>query len=160
MSSHSSTSIIKFADDTVVLGLISNNDETAYLDEVERHTSYTHIQTDNLLKQPDHLQTHSQINYRHTDRSTTDTHSQIIYRHTQIHYRYTIRLSTDTKTDHLRHAQINYRHTQSDHLRTHTHTHTHTDQLQTHTDRSSTDPHQQLTVNDLLYVLKYLSICS
>ncbi len=36
---HSSTSIIKFADDTVVLGLISNNDETAYLDEVERLAS-------------------------------------------------------------------------------------------------------------------------
>ncbi len=33
VSSHSSTSIVKFADDTVVLGLISNNDETAYLDE-------------------------------------------------------------------------------------------------------------------------------
>ncbi len=33
MSSHSSTSIVKFADDTVVLGLISKNDETAYLDE-------------------------------------------------------------------------------------------------------------------------------
>ncbi len=29
VSSHSSTSIVKFADDTVVLGLISNNDETA-----------------------------------------------------------------------------------------------------------------------------------
>ncbi len=40
MSSHRSTSIIKFADDTVVLGLISNNDETAYLDEVERLTSW------------------------------------------------------------------------------------------------------------------------
>ncbi len=40
MSSHSSTSIVKFADDTVILGLISNNDETAYLDEVERHTSW------------------------------------------------------------------------------------------------------------------------
>ncbi len=39
VSSHSSTSIIKFADD-VVLGLISNNDETAYLDEVERLTSW------------------------------------------------------------------------------------------------------------------------
>ncbi len=36
MPYHSSTSIIRFADDTVVLGLISNNDETAYLDEVER----------------------------------------------------------------------------------------------------------------------------
>ncbi len=34
VSSHSSTSIVKFADDTVVLGLISNNDETAYLGEV------------------------------------------------------------------------------------------------------------------------------
>ncbi len=40
MSSHSSTSIIKFTDDTVVLGLINNNDETAYLDEVERLTSW------------------------------------------------------------------------------------------------------------------------
>ncbi len=40
MSSHSFTSIIKFADDTVVLGLIFNNDETAYLDEVERLTSW------------------------------------------------------------------------------------------------------------------------
>ncbi len=39
VSSHSSTSIIKFADDTVVLGLISNNDETAYLDKVEGLTS-------------------------------------------------------------------------------------------------------------------------
>ncbi len=40
VSSHSSTSIIQFADDTVVLGLINNNDETAYLDEVERLTSW------------------------------------------------------------------------------------------------------------------------
>ncbi len=40
VSSHSSTSFVKFADDTVVLGLISNNDETAYLDEVERLTSW------------------------------------------------------------------------------------------------------------------------
>ncbi len=40
MSSHCSTSIIKFADDTGVLGLINNNDETAYLDEVERLTSW------------------------------------------------------------------------------------------------------------------------
>ncbi len=40
MSSHSSTSIVKFADDTVVLGLIFNNDETAYLNEVERLTSW------------------------------------------------------------------------------------------------------------------------
>ncbi len=36
VSSHSSTSIITFADDTVVLGLISNNDETAYLGEVRK----------------------------------------------------------------------------------------------------------------------------
>ncbi len=39
VSSHSSTSIIKLIDDTVVLDLISNN-ETAYLDEVERLTSW------------------------------------------------------------------------------------------------------------------------
>ncbi len=40
VSSHSSTSIVKFADDTVVLGLINNNDEAAYLHEVERLTSW------------------------------------------------------------------------------------------------------------------------
>ncbi len=40
VSSHSSTSIIQFADDTVVLGLINNNGEAAYLDEVERLTSW------------------------------------------------------------------------------------------------------------------------
>ncbi len=40
VSSQSSSSIVKFADDTVVLGLITNNDETAYLDEVERLTSW------------------------------------------------------------------------------------------------------------------------
>ncbi len=40
MSSHSCTFIVKFADDTVVLGLISNNDETVYLDEVERLISW------------------------------------------------------------------------------------------------------------------------
>ncbi len=40
VSSHSFTSIIKFADDTVVLGLISNKNETLYLDEVERVTSW------------------------------------------------------------------------------------------------------------------------
>ena len=31
---HASNSIIKFADDTTVLGLIINNDETAYREEV------------------------------------------------------------------------------------------------------------------------------
>ncbi len=40
VSSHSSTSIVKFADDTVVLGLINNDDKAAYLDEVERLTSW------------------------------------------------------------------------------------------------------------------------
>ncbi len=40
VSSHSSTSIAEFADDTVVLGLISNNDETTYLNEVEKRTSW------------------------------------------------------------------------------------------------------------------------
>ncbi len=41
VSSHSSTFIVKFADDTVVLGLINNDDEAAYLDEVERLTSWS-----------------------------------------------------------------------------------------------------------------------
>ncbi len=40
VSYHSSTSTVKFADDTVVLGLINNDDETAYLHEVERLTSW------------------------------------------------------------------------------------------------------------------------
>jgi hypothetical protein len=31
---HTSNSIIKFADDTIVVGLITNNDETAYREEV------------------------------------------------------------------------------------------------------------------------------
>lgn len=35
MATHSSNTFVKFADDTVVVGLISNNNETAYLDEVE-----------------------------------------------------------------------------------------------------------------------------
>ena len=34
MATHSSYSIIKFADDTTVVGLITNNDETAYREEV------------------------------------------------------------------------------------------------------------------------------
>lgn len=40
VASHSSTSIVKFTDDTVVLGLISNNNETAYMEEVEKLTSW------------------------------------------------------------------------------------------------------------------------
>ncbi len=40
VSSHSSTFIVKFADDTVVLGLINNDDEAAYLDEVERDSHH------------------------------------------------------------------------------------------------------------------------
>ncbi|KAJ8368248.1 hypothetical protein SKAU_G00082760 [Synaphobranchus kaupii] len=35
MATHSSNIIVKFTDDTVVIGLISNNNEIAYLDEVE-----------------------------------------------------------------------------------------------------------------------------
>ena len=34
MAIHTSKSIIKFADDTTVVGLITNNDETAYREEV------------------------------------------------------------------------------------------------------------------------------
>ncbi|TWW65003.1 putative RNA-directed DNA polymerase from transposon BS [Takifugu flavidus] len=37
---HGSNSIIKFADDTTVIGLIRNNDETAYREEVERLTTW------------------------------------------------------------------------------------------------------------------------
>ncbi|KAJ8357469.1 hypothetical protein SKAU_G00202630 [Synaphobranchus kaupii] len=34
VATHSSNAILKFADDTTILGLISNNDETAYREEV------------------------------------------------------------------------------------------------------------------------------
>ena len=34
---HASNSIIKFADDTTVVGLITNNDETAYREEARAH---------------------------------------------------------------------------------------------------------------------------
>ena len=34
MAMHASNSIIKFVDDTTVVGLITNNDETAYREEV------------------------------------------------------------------------------------------------------------------------------
>uniref|UniRef100_A0AAV2IZI5 Alkylated DNA repair protein AlkB homologue 8 N-terminal domain-containing protein n=1 Tax=Knipowitschia caucasica TaxID=637954 RepID=A0AAV2IZI5_KNICA len=38
-SSHDSVKLIKFADDTTLIGLISNNDESAYRREVDRHDS-------------------------------------------------------------------------------------------------------------------------
>jgi hypothetical protein len=34
MATHTSNSVIKFADNTTVVGLIINNDETAYREEV------------------------------------------------------------------------------------------------------------------------------
>ena len=37
MTMHASNSIIKFADDTTVVGLIINNDEAAYREEVRAH---------------------------------------------------------------------------------------------------------------------------
>lgn len=39
-AAHQSNAIVKFADDTVVVGLISSNNETAYLDEVELLSSW------------------------------------------------------------------------------------------------------------------------
>ncbi|KAK3537430.1 hypothetical protein QTP70_009978 [Hemibagrus guttatus] len=43
VATSSSTKIIKFADDTAVVGLISNNDETAYFEETWRHGARTTI---------------------------------------------------------------------------------------------------------------------
>ena len=43
VSSHSSTSIVKFADDTVLMGFIADNNETAYLDEVEKLTTWCQL---------------------------------------------------------------------------------------------------------------------
>uniref|UniRef100_A0A3B3QRE8 Reverse transcriptase domain-containing protein n=1 Tax=Paramormyrops kingsleyae TaxID=1676925 RepID=A0A3B3QRE8_9TELE len=40
VTTHGSNTIVKFADDTVVLGLISNNDEEAYMNEVKNLTSW------------------------------------------------------------------------------------------------------------------------
>ena len=42
MATHASNSIIKFADDTTVIGLISNNDETAYKEEVRAMVEWCH----------------------------------------------------------------------------------------------------------------------
>ncbi|KAI5109546.1 gastrula zinc finger protein XlCGF28.1-like, partial [Silurus meridionalis] len=47
VATSNSTTIIKFADDTVVVGLISNNDETAYLQEVKNLERW--CQENNLL---------------------------------------------------------------------------------------------------------------
>ena len=47
VAKHPSTIIGKFADDTVVVGMISNNDETAYREEVEHLTSW--CKENNLL---------------------------------------------------------------------------------------------------------------
>ena len=47
VATHPSTIIGKFADDTVVVGLISKNDETAYREEVEHLTSW--CKENNLL---------------------------------------------------------------------------------------------------------------
>ncbi|KAK3517378.1 hypothetical protein QTP70_005358 [Hemibagrus guttatus] len=37
---HSSSHLFNFADDTIVVGLISKNDESAYRDEVQRLTAW------------------------------------------------------------------------------------------------------------------------
>ncbi|XP_076744696.1 uncharacterized protein LOC143420421 [Maylandia zebra] len=40
VATHGSNTIVKFADDTVVLGAISNKDEAAYMDEVKNLASW------------------------------------------------------------------------------------------------------------------------
>lgn len=40
MTAHDSNTIVKFADNTTLIGLISNNDETAYREEVQHLTSW------------------------------------------------------------------------------------------------------------------------
>lgn len=40
---HDSNIIIKFADDTTVAGLIHNNDESAYRDEVQKLTAWCSV---------------------------------------------------------------------------------------------------------------------
>ncbi|KAI2660444.1 hypothetical protein H4Q32_008007 [Labeo rohita] len=40
VATHSSNTIVKFADDTVVLGFITNNDESAYMDEMKNLASW------------------------------------------------------------------------------------------------------------------------
>ena len=46
-ANYNSNSIVKFADDTVVIGLISNNDVTAYLNKIKMLTSWCN---DNCLE--------------------------------------------------------------------------------------------------------------
>ena len=40
VATHSSNTIVKFADDTTVIGLITDSDETAYREEVRALTSW------------------------------------------------------------------------------------------------------------------------
>jgi hypothetical protein len=49
MARHDSNTIIKFADDTTVVGLITDNDETAYREEVRYPP---HIDTLTLYRYP------------------------------------------------------------------------------------------------------------
>jgi hypothetical protein len=50
MAMHASNSIIKFADDTTLVGLITNNDETAYREEVSVVLIFHHNLQINSLK--------------------------------------------------------------------------------------------------------------
>ncbi len=137
------------ADDKLSQPLSSEITESKMKESRNTHITIHNLQT---YTQSVYLQTHSQIIYRHTVRSTTthtdrqtdrQTDRSIIYRHRQtdhLHTTQTDRSSTDrSSTDkqiqiiYSHTSQIIYRHTQSDNYR-------HTVRSSTDTtDRSSTD---------------------
>lgn len=48
VAKHSLNFIVKFSDDTVFLGLISNNNEEAYMDEVEKLATWCQVRSVSL----------------------------------------------------------------------------------------------------------------
>lgn len=66
-----SNAIIKFADDTTVIGLIGNNDETAYREEIQH--LYTWCNDNNLLLNSLTPPKQRTVDFRKESRGTDDT---------------------------------------------------------------------------------------
>ncbi len=72
-ATHSSNVIIKFADDTTVIGLITDNDETAYREEVSTLTKWCQ---ENHLSLNIHKTKELVVDYRRQSREHTHHHRQ------------------------------------------------------------------------------------
>ncbi len=73
-TTHSSNVIVKFADDTTVIGLISDNDETAYREEVSTLTKW--CQENHLLLNIDKTKSSLVVDFRRQSREHTHLHRQ------------------------------------------------------------------------------------